>query len=635
MSSTDELAVTLAAFSFRSHLPEGPKNLRQLSHFFEIIVSPRDESTAPMIFHLRFKVYADSTIRRGKKSLRRDCFIFDLHNQTKLHVRGSPEPVGKSSLKWASEKKEQFLAFEAEVEFFIQVFSTDLSKNWSATIQPSMSAISNEAILKWTDEAVQEVQELSPRNSLSSPRTFPVGSTTKRTLSEHIGWILSPTCWNWTVNPVESIAVTIVSLEKPFPAAPPTVVLVFGPGHRLEIVPDSFDWSKRSSLVFRLPRCLPKATCLNAIKSGTRVSKVVELCIIDEQTRKLWHSDFLFECSCPPNPRSSILSQISGRASSFQVCVCSSSSGVIGSFEATLKDLVIHLKRLIQDHDDFRIPQSRQRLVYGEFVLEDRKSLECYGVMSGDTMLLFETLGEFFIRKKFLSCIGLFGSVYQVSSNHNPSVDFFLRRFESSVSKAQRNQALLLTQKIEEILAGQVLKYQHCIFDELDSSLPAGLLFEFCDQDLSSWIAERAKHQQFLSLSEVLSVSIPILSVFARIHSSGFFHADLNPSLVFITRNLGCLEIKLAGFALCFKSGADEEKQALDIYNCAQIMFKLLTLDLEFHSQKDMLSILSSLAQFQEPRFINLIKGMLDPIRSARPSAAACLEELNLIASRT
>lgn len=66
---------------------------------------------------IKFKFYADSTIRRGNKDYRRNCFLYDLGDGILSHIVGLDSRGSRNSLKWIVEKKEEFMALECGANY--------------------------------------------------------------------------------------------------------------------------------------------------------------------------------------------------------------------------------------------------------------------------------------------------------------------------------------------------------------------------------------------------------------------------------------------------------------------------------------------------------------------------------------
>lgn len=86
-----------------------------------------DASVGSLRRKIKFKVYAGSTIRRGKRALRRDFFTFPLGGDMRARVYCRTPLPGRGSLKWTEEKKEKFLAFEDGMLYSIEVYAKQLN----------------------------------------------------------------------------------------------------------------------------------------------------------------------------------------------------------------------------------------------------------------------------------------------------------------------------------------------------------------------------------------------------------------------------------------------------------------------------------------------------------------------------
>lgn len=121
----DEQVVASASFVCEVGV-SGMKNLREKACALCLQYrSPRssDASVGSLRRKIKFKVYAGSTIRRGKRALRRDFFTFSLGGDMRARVYCRTPLPGRGSLKWTEEKKEKFLAFEDGMLYSIEVYS--------------------------------------------------------------------------------------------------------------------------------------------------------------------------------------------------------------------------------------------------------------------------------------------------------------------------------------------------------------------------------------------------------------------------------------------------------------------------------------------------------------------------------
>lgn len=143
----------VASYSFKCPMIAGPKNLRQRATTFDIIIKNSGDDEAPPVQelrHLKFKIYADSTIRRGKKWLRRNDFVFRIGSGRVVNVFCKTPLGSRGSLKWTVEKQEHFLAFECGLEYVIQVFSK--SRSDDARIYRVPNDDGQERVIDWRDE---------------------------------------------------------------------------------------------------------------------------------------------------------------------------------------------------------------------------------------------------------------------------------------------------------------------------------------------------------------------------------------------------------------------------------------------------------------------------------------------------
>ena len=133
----------IGIFTFDCSLQDGPKNLRKKASMIEFTIS---DETSIKNYSVKFKVYADSTIRRGKRPLRRNCFRFPIDDYHLLHVQCMSPQASRKSLKWTQEKKERFLAFEAGMSFALRIFSRLQGEDCDVVLVQNSNLIS-----KWSD----------------------------------------------------------------------------------------------------------------------------------------------------------------------------------------------------------------------------------------------------------------------------------------------------------------------------------------------------------------------------------------------------------------------------------------------------------------------------------------------------
>lgn len=265
----------MASFEFNSTISTGPKNLRQKSHHFMI-------QFGPFAFQIRFKVYADSTIRRGKKSLRQKCFVFT-KGPISVHIQSDADSKGRRTLKWTKEKKEQFLALEAESYYSLHMFSKEIFD----TVPEIMPVFSSDiqVITNWTNTLSNSSIDHSNEKSIDLPPL------------DVKGWILEPNHWNIALNPCDALSVMLLSLESPLPLLPPTATLSGGhlgvnPVH-LEML--QFDFAKRRSLALKIPRTIFFSIYNEAEGKGVSISSALDFTVFDQRQQKVWQTVFTFE----------------------------------------------------------------------------------------------------------------------------------------------------------------------------------------------------------------------------------------------------------------------------------------------------------------------------------------------------
>lgn len=129
---------------FECALQDGHKNLRKKASSLEVTIKDNNSSSSePVKHYIRFKVYADSTIRRGKRQMRRNVFWFILDPLHIVHLQCTKPLANRKSLKWTQEKKEHFLAFEAGMSFCIRVFSKASNEECTVSVTQTSNLVCN------------------------------------------------------------------------------------------------------------------------------------------------------------------------------------------------------------------------------------------------------------------------------------------------------------------------------------------------------------------------------------------------------------------------------------------------------------------------------------------------------------
>lgn len=283
---------TVAAVSFRCGEISGPKNLRQKAHVLSIL-----GPGVPQSSRLLFKIYADSTIRRGKKSLRRNCVLFQVAQGLFLHIQCRAQGNARGSLKWTEEKKERFLAFEAELEYLAQILKVGGAHTDEKDFQLrlSLSSENSELVSQWTDLIASKSQSIGLRN-LNGVFGSPLWFNQDTKLQE---WALEPNVWNLSLNPALEFYAILVSSNSEFPSTPPIVRFTFQ-----DVVFDAdiiqFDRKFHRSVLIKIP-CLFSTFKIQEInRRGENLRQIFNVLVMDDHRCTLWEGQFVFEIGLGP-----------------------------------------------------------------------------------------------------------------------------------------------------------------------------------------------------------------------------------------------------------------------------------------------------------------------------------------------
>jgi hypothetical protein len=273
LSFSQSFGKVIGACIFACAATEGPKNLRQKASSVDITVESLNQP--PMIQCFKFKVYADSTIKRGKKNFRRNCFVFPISGNRWVHIMSTNTSASKKSLKWTVEKKESFLAFEGGVHYLLRIFSVNPNDRSSLYVNQT-----GKFITEW-------------KNLIDPQQSFEI-QTSGLNRAELPDWDIEPFAWNLSMNPVPKYFALIVSREHPLPEKCPRVVMV-AKDNLIDVKVEQFDQRFRRSLLVSVPRLFSIEKVEEATRQGIHFSRDVTLQVLDEFDSTLWSTNFTYE----------------------------------------------------------------------------------------------------------------------------------------------------------------------------------------------------------------------------------------------------------------------------------------------------------------------------------------------------
>eukprot|EP00474_Spongospora_subterranea_P010116 CRZ10574.1 hypothetical protein [Spongospora subterranea] len=283
----------IASYSFQMQMMTSTsKNLRQRACSFDIFIRNRNglsendpeynNFTDVVPFRIKWKVYADSTIKRGKKSLRRNDFVFPIDDDHVLIVFcQTPPQFGNErlALKWTEEKQEQFLAFESGLQFGIQIYSRERSDN--AQIIRNKSSDDDERIANWQDDICPD-REIAPRVE------HPIVSAASL-------WHIHPNIWNMSMNTGSKFFVMITC---PLTRQLPRDCLVQLHLQDKAIVAEiaQIDERTRRSIMVSMPAVFSQEKVLQATTTGIQMERLVDLSILaGPEGATIWKTTFIYE----------------------------------------------------------------------------------------------------------------------------------------------------------------------------------------------------------------------------------------------------------------------------------------------------------------------------------------------------
>lgn len=270
----------VASYSFKCQMLTGPKNLRQRANTFDVMIENNGDSNVPKseeLRHLKFKIYADSTIRRGKKLLRRNDFVFRIGEDRVVNVFCKTPLPSRGSLKWTMEKQEAFLAFECGLEYVIQVYSkhrTDDARIFLVTHNEGQ-----DSIVDWRDEIHPERSTEAIMKPAAKPE---VGA-----------WRMEPSIWNMSLNKAPTYLVLISAPPGKLPASP--LVVFHAKDKKIEVRPYQYDMRNKSSMLISVPRLFSEEKAEQATMQGVQFSRQIAAHIINERGQTVWSTNFTYE----------------------------------------------------------------------------------------------------------------------------------------------------------------------------------------------------------------------------------------------------------------------------------------------------------------------------------------------------
>ncbi|SPQ99331.1 Uncharacterized protein PBTT_07475 [Plasmodiophora brassicae] len=279
----------IASYSFRMHISlSTAKNLRQRASAFDIIFDASAGEYQPSVWHLKWKVYADSTIKRGRKALRRNDFVFPIPPDRVIAVYcKSPSEVAgveRCALKWTEEKQESFLAFESGLMYTIVVYS--MSPGDKARVFRILNDDDNERITEWVNDL--DPTDTSQSAVRASQGVAPPAST----------WQMEPSLWNMTSNPGDKFYAMIVAPEGvALPEHP--IVEMHAHDKQIQIVPVQVDQRQRRSMLIAMPIVFSQERVEEAAAQGVTFSRAVDLSVLDASGSNLWTTTFTYELGDP------------------------------------------------------------------------------------------------------------------------------------------------------------------------------------------------------------------------------------------------------------------------------------------------------------------------------------------------
>lgn len=272
----------VAACIFTCVAHDGPKNLRQKASLFEVTIpSTQDNTKHCETKYVKFKIYADSTIKRGKKNLRRNCFFFPFSDGRILHIMSTNHTQSRKSLKWTVEKKERFLAFEGGSTYFLRVFSTHLEDKVVVNLKQNGSLIS-----EWKD-----LYHADRNFECSASSVSPTRSNGPFAVAD---WELEPSTWNLSLNCAPKFYATVISREHQLPLVPPKVVLV-AKDKKIDVKIEQYDHRYHRSFLISIPRLFSTEKVEEATAKGVQHTRDVDLSISDPSGQLLWSTNFTYE----------------------------------------------------------------------------------------------------------------------------------------------------------------------------------------------------------------------------------------------------------------------------------------------------------------------------------------------------
>jgi hypothetical protein len=646
----------------------GPKNLRQKAHSFYLNRSGQNSSDEFPNYshHIRFKIYADSTIRRGKRSLRRNCILFKLSDLEFLHISCKSGFSGRGSLKWTEEKQERFLAFESELGYAIQVITTksdypeDLSKK--TTIEPILDSEFRQMIQSWksdlTDHSNQSVpiseslvKPLAHQNisagfergfipsSTDNAAILPVASISK----SHV-WQMEPSAWNMTLNTEESFFATIISNEKLLPLVPPIVIFSLR-DLKVEISPMQYDRKNRRSFMINVPKMISNSLIKDAFQRLTKISRSAEVSVVDESGKKLWHTSFTFEAGieargthlprnieavsnyAPSKFSSPMLSssKFQVKSKSLRVYIEVKGLGTACAYEVDSTDRISNFKRRVQNDESINLPPKQQCLIFKGVELDDSFSFGSYEINNGDLIFLQQKIYDYYFLKKLNFGISSLFNLFLVESSKKAK--HYLLLFSDGTPKSKRNELVSSLQSWCVRFPSYFLNLIKLVQDDIDSSLPLCIIFEYTKHEtLKQFISLRNKNA-FLN-SQVFQFASQILNIIKELHNHETCVMNLSCSSFFVFMSGENYFLKMENI-YNVKASSNSEK-SMNMAQCGRVIYQIMTLDLEIRSLEEMSNLLESYRESYKG-LVDVVQALLDVVDVNRPSAIQSLQALSFL----
>lgn len=592
------------SYEFQCTLYDGNKNLRQKPHYIDIF------NNETKVGYIKFKVHADSTIRRGRKSLRRSCVVFELKDLL-LHFK-----TGSNSLKWTEEKVDKFLAFESKCSYSFSMYSTN---NWNPSSSVCFVGHGPPVVIAWKD-----VGSLSVSNSTDIGSSIDTDEVTIAPSSSGDGnWLIQPSMWSLGVERSDEEFIAMVGSangSKVFPkgAPPPMVVFVERDGTRVVAHAKQYNARSRRSFVFVVPKLVSQERIYEAARKGLKLTKHVDMIVMDGYFRKLWQTTFTYEVGLPNAADYVRPSQ------EIRLYVRVDATGWIGGFDVDPSQTsVFDLKRRVELEviNFVRLSATNQYLHQSNdsrMEMEDQMLLSQCKVTAGDTIHLKEKIGDYVLETRIDSlCLSkaLVYSCFSVLTG-----DRVLLWKVHDMKSQRRN-----THSFEQCNSGSILQSIALVDNK-------AIVFDTSQEWKNLPTVMETAYLTISDRKHLLSMSMELMATLTSLHALNLCFTQLGNHLVFVrvrhdeNDDHDTIEqLRLGSFG-CIEQLCSSAQAKADIVRAGHILYRLCTLDVKQRCTSSMVERVQR-SRHSLHSFVDLITDMLEGKYSASRRVLEWLEK--------